>query len=287
MPPYTITRICNFFCQQSISVWKRIEFARTYNLRISETTITENFLFNFYTEASEAGLPVRLYEAKEENVNGNDLEVFIQTASGYLLIPCQAKILNKQNKYAKVFHKIGDDYQVKLLWDYARRLKGIPGYLFYNYIPYSQQRSEFQDIGNEEHYGISFCTAHKFKHALDYKKIFGGRLEVPTFNGIHPHDAYPFHQLVCEILQGLGTFPRTSGPDDSQDVYFYSDAEIRDEDNWRRMPELGQIGFITQDDLKQRTPVLAEKQVPGFKPKYRLVINGANNREEGGLYRIS
>ncbi|MDB5286472.1 MAG: hypothetical protein JWR05_1421 [Mucilaginibacter sp.] len=37
----------------------------------------------------------------------------------------QSKILNKQYKYANVFHKIGDDYPVDLLWDYALRYRGF------------------------------------------------------------------------------------------------------------------------------------------------------------------
>jgi hypothetical protein len=117
----TTVNICDFFKEQSHLVWKRIEFARKLNLRISETTITEELLFRFWRGYYDKKNPIRIFEAKAEHKNGNDLEIFVKTLRGFILLVCQAKITDNKGTYKYFFHKVSGKLQIKLLSDYARK----------------------------------------------------------------------------------------------------------------------------------------------------------------------
>jgi len=81
-----------------------VKFYRERVERISETTITEQLIYNVENGTDDQNYPIRLFQSKKENVNGNDMEIFINTGNGYLLLPCQAKITNKEYKYEHFWH---------------------------------------------------------------------------------------------------------------------------------------------------------------------------------------
>src|SRR5688572_6394868 len=86
--------LCNFLQLVAYDTWKRIEFTRTRNgLKIFETTITQNILYEFriYTDLFPT-IPIRMFEAINEPMNGNDIELIIQTRHGFIIAPIQAKI---------------------------------------------------------------------------------------------------------------------------------------------------------------------------------------------------
>jgi hypothetical protein len=124
-----------FLKRISWSVWDRIGFARTRRgLKIFETTITQNLLFNIMYAHQYLKLPIYLFEAHSEATNGNDIEFFIQCGNNYVLFPVQAKIIYPNNKYKMIDHLVGGKQQIDLLTDYAKQKQGYPIYWLYNYV---------------------------------------------------------------------------------------------------------------------------------------------------------
>ncbi len=65
----------------SKNVWKRLGFSQKFKneLKTYETTITQNLIFEFLEFAQLTSNPsMRLLEARDENTNGNDVEIFVQ-----------------------------------------------------------------------------------------------------------------------------------------------------------------------------------------------------------------
>lgn len=136
-----------FLYQYGSRIWERMRFARVRNQRISETTITENLIFDFWYQAKKDQLPVEIYEAKAEKQNGNDIEIFIETKQGYLLAAFQAKILSKKGKCPNISHKVDNAYQIDLLINYAKRKGGQACYLFYNYFDDEEYHDRLEETG--------------------------------------------------------------------------------------------------------------------------------------------
>lgn len=67
--------LCNLLQYLALSVWERIKFTHTHkNLKIYETTITQNLLFDInFVKSLYTRLPISIYEARNENTNGNDI----------------------------------------------------------------------------------------------------------------------------------------------------------------------------------------------------------------------
>lgn len=162
-----IEKVQEWFRHQSISVWRRILFSWQQESNTRETTITENLVFEFWQFAKFGKGVVSLYEFKKEHVRGNDLELMIETPKGYLLFPCQCKMISKQSKYPTIAHKVGKHYQVDLLVDYAKKHGGLPLYMFYNHsLSLSQQMEQYESIISEEEYGISVLGAVYVKYTF-------------------------------------------------------------------------------------------------------------------------
>ena len=127
--------LVDWFQVFSIDIWKRIDFTwRTKGLKLYETTITQNLLYSIFQLAKGRMIPVKLLEAKNESINGNDIELAIETNRGFILFPCQAKLIKENGKYRSLSHKVGSRYQIDLLLRYAQKVQGVPLYLFYNCI---------------------------------------------------------------------------------------------------------------------------------------------------------
>ena len=136
--------ICDELKRLSIETWNRIGFARTRpGLKIYETTLTQNLLFSLRQFQEDCNIySLQMYEATDERINGNDLELIVQTPSGYVRIPTQAKLLYTNLKYVAINHNGTTRYQVDDLISYASIIRGIPMYLFYNYVPHHNNLRE-------------------------------------------------------------------------------------------------------------------------------------------------
>ncbi len=257
--------ICNKLKNLSFNTWDRIGFTWSSPfLRISETTITENLLFNlaqYHDRCMHS--TIYLFEAIDENSNGNDIEIIIQTDRGFIKFPTQAKILYKNTlKYEVINHKyLSGRYQIDNLIAYASTIGGIPMYLFYNYIPYTNQRMR--------HYGCTMIDANYIKnHFSPHRTTTTTRWRIPTFNDLHPH-ALPWHWFLCNVLgqQGRGV-PRVFENIDNDffneyDITLYNLNEILDDDGWSEIQPIGNI-------ITRQTRISNDN---GFNPRYRIIVS--------------
>lgn len=68
----------DFFELQSRSIWNRIRFAwERPSMKIYETTITQNLIFDLVLQDELGHFPVKIFESLDEKTNGNDLELFV------------------------------------------------------------------------------------------------------------------------------------------------------------------------------------------------------------------
>lgn len=171
--------LCDEMRRLSIETWERIGFARNrFGLKIYETTITQNLLFQLqkFSELCGSG-NVKMYESTNEKTNGNDIEIFLQVGKSYICLPTQAKIIYANEKYPKMEH--GD--QIKDLIKYAKTIDGYPLYLLYNYaksVPSSYKS-----------YGCTLVSAHYLYKTYAYKKKT--KWIIPSFLDLHPKIAEP------------------------------------------------------------------------------------------------
>ena len=229
---------CQFFQLQSNYVWQRIGFARKTNLRISETTITEELLYHFYQYVETFSVPIRVFESIEEYRNGSDLEILIAAGKGYILLACQAKISYKNGRYKSFFHKVGGKRQLDLLRAYALKHGGVGLYLLYNFLPSVLMCKEIEAIKNIEDQGITQVAADDIHDWIAGFDALKKKVKVPGFNEFHPKFATPLHELICELLKDseahLEKFP--------EGYYskrkFYSEYEVRSDEAWRETTEL-------------------------------------------------
>jgi len=143
----------------SLRIWAKIEFAKTRKgLKIFETSVTQDILQFMMLAASQSKFDIKLFEAKSEKTNGNDIECFIETNEGYILFPIQSKIIYSDFKYRKISHKVRGVEQIDILLNYAKKKGGFPLYFFYNYYndkPYLENMKNTMGF-DFRLYGISF-----------------------------------------------------------------------------------------------------------------------------------
>jgi len=193
--------LCNFLQLVSYDVWNRIEFTRTRNgLKIYETTLTQNILyeFNIYSEAFPS-IPIRMFEAINEPLNGNDIELVIETRGGFILAPLQAKLLYSSDNYRAMDH----GNQISDLINYAANIGGIPLYLLYNYHSYNEFVYNNNLCGinfSKEQFGCSLVSAHYLNNNYAKErtdKDGNPKWLIPSFRDLHPDIAVPWFVLGC------------------------------------------------------------------------------------------
>src|SRR5688500_3943716 len=71
--------LCDLFKLLAIETWKRIEYAYLKpGIKVFETTITQNLIFTINAYNDQYNLDIEIFEALNENVNGNDFELIIK-----------------------------------------------------------------------------------------------------------------------------------------------------------------------------------------------------------------
>lgn len=265
----------------SISTWEKIEFARKRKgLKIFETTITQEIIYYLILAANESQFNIRLFEANSEKTNGNDIECFIETEKGYLFLPMQAKLIYDNSKYPKISHKIKNEEQIDLLIKYARKKRGYPLYLLYNYcnnhsfIEWMKQQINFQP----NLFGISYVDAFYIKNNFFNKRVTRNGEKtwiIPSFENLHPTIAKPFHQLLDQsILNNSGyNFIEENFISENQniDIQMYTENELIEAPYWLELSEqssLGNIPFNMVNISKNQTRSKIE-----FNPMFRIILS--------------
>jgi hypothetical protein len=275
--------LCNWFRYYSVLTWEKIAFARNgKRLKLNETTVTQNLVFEFWMMAKYSPFPITIYESTNERANGNDLEIFLETPNGYIFIPVQAKIIKKGNKYPTIQHLVRGKQQIDILLEYAKKKKGLAAYLLYNwcYEPGTIRIVESMSGENIEHFGCSIANANAIKKyfysEVRQKKIF----KAPAFGDLHPDLAMPFHFLVGLPFEHW--YPFMSDQQKKEEIHFYSREQIEQELGWEDMAPPAKIGYITHPDKELISPSLFEGSAHYFNPKFRIVFS--YERKTGALY---
>lgn len=280
---------CNWFQYFAQETWDRIGYVRTRRgLKIWETTVTQNLMFEFHT-SKEAYLPmmrttwgIEILESINESANGNDIELFVETKGGILFFAVQAKIINHEGfrrgglidgNYPYMNHVVATNNQIDLLCDYASRKGGLPLYLLYNYVNDTFDDKTLCNINFEiEQYGCSIVNASYIKTNF----LVGGVWTIPTFKNLHPSIALPWFAIPCcfsnktkeEVLQMLAF---KDIPADNLTNYSLND--IRNDKEWKLMRPFNEIKkeeILNEDENKIESN---KKEFIEFKPKFRVIVS--------------
>lgn len=257
---------CQFFRFLSQSIWSRIDLARRSGFAVSETTVTENILFEIYKEEIFSS-SVRIYQSLDEAANGNDLEIAIRSSSGFIKLTAQCKILKKSGRYDSIYHR----NQIHDLVAYARDKKGIPIYIFYNFYKGAFTMPETLcdvDLVADD-YGMTFCNAHDLKagyatRGLDAKGF--QKWKIPNFNDLHPSLCQPFFKLACCIDSSATPedIRRATG-DSISDISTYSLEELQNDPWWIPLSDESYSSLPSYS----RASTGQEKK---FNPRFRILI---------------
>lgn len=266
--------LCNFLQLVAFDTWQRVEFGRTRNgFKVFETTITQNILYEFriYCDLYPM-MPMRMFEAINEPLNGNDIELIIQTSQGFIIAPLQAKIIYGTDNYPAMEH----GNQINDLITYANSVGGVPLYLLYNY--YSD--NTFNHNGNmcgirftKEQFGCSLVSANYLLNNFAFNRIDrhgNSKWTIPNFTDLHPSVAVPWFVLGCcrspetntlTTTNLINNSPKTGGGLE-QKVTTYKYEDLINDNNWKPL-ELKGLNF-SKDFI--------ESENTKFSPKYRIVL---------------
>jgi hypothetical protein len=216
------------------------------DLRISETSITEELLYRF-TKAFRTSAYRSVYLNRWKSI---ETVVMLKYSSKpiavSLLLACQAKICYKSSKYHS-FHHVGGARQIDLLRDYAKRNGGIAQYLFYNYVPDDLLTDDARKIENIEYWGITHLAADELIRWIETFEISGKKPSVPHFNDFHPMAALPFHQLICALLADDTAYKRLIPKAAITDLTLYDEAAVSNSDAWQQVTSLATSGYVDQE----------------------------------------
>lgn len=185
-------------------------------------------------------------------------------------------------------NKSSSVYQMDMLIDYAKRNKGIPVYLLYNF--YSNYKRVFQieeEIGLQlAFFGCSIISADYLK--ANFPPVIKKETQknaVPTFEDLHPYVASPFQNFVND-LQGIDIKDWLFENNCSlNDVRFYTKEELNFDKLWEDMAPLPAIGFVIDETKEKELRKLLSKNSTPFNPRFRLVF--PIKRRQGVIIRYS
>lgn len=161
---------------------------------------------------------------------------------------------------------------------YAAEKGFIPLYMLYNYV----QNTTIRGIGHEELYGCTVIDANYLKRYHSTKD--GNLSERTTFSILHPHHAFPWHELVCgnsRLLSLIRDSDLTSLDNDKLSLVKYSQP-LDLSDQWK---EIDMSYPTVYDDEKIQGVIYREEYLNSdlqrtekedtpviFIPKFKIVV---------------
>ncbi|TGK38475.1 hypothetical protein EHQ13_16345 [Leptospira gomenensis] len=265
--------VCNWSKEFSVETWERIEFAQSKKgFKIFETTITQDMLYNL-AKLNLKG--IKLFEAKNEKTNGNDLELFLRYAEKkYVRFCIQAKISYSNEEYRAIHHPLKNNtFQIQNLINYGSRKNSIPLYFFYSYtkayqsIAYDQRGNKYGEFGisvtRADQIWLSFCNlpGYKFK-------------SIPKVINIIDKHGITLHEFLCKRKIPIWAFLAfdNSDPDYRRRFlyrYFYDENELPEIDYWR---QIDLADFSNFKSGRERSSELNRNQYE-FNPCFRLIVD--------------
>lgn len=187
--------IADLFDSLAITTWKAIGRAYDRGIRIGEDAITTYNLLAL--DALSTSCVVAEDTRVDESTKGCDFELWVGgDLSGWRRYAVQAKRLDvRSGRYRALSHKVGAQFQLDVLEQYAAANSAYPIYCLYNYRQKKISTWNCGIIGNPEHLGCSITDSKVIRNA-----VFGrGR---HTFADIHRRpETLPWSCLVkCPFL---------------------------------------------------------------------------------------
>jgi hypothetical protein len=257
----------------SANFWDRIHFAHGSKgrLRVSETSLTEELVYQFYLMARAKTLPVKIFQSNHEKTNGSDLEILLELNGLVIKLPCQAKIVYATRRYQALFHKVGTNQQIDLLIRYANRIGGYPIYMFYNYDGLVPKKLLKITNGVKQFWGCSIGSANEIKN-----KFFSGSSKTPPmFHDMHPGPGWPFYKLF-EILNtnGANNVSTVLNGFDLNVLKKYSIDEIMNDQAFTDLTSPEALGYVSHYDkvpfeIDDRSLMTDQGY---FNPRYRVLF---------------
>jgi hypothetical protein len=263
----------------AIETWQRIAFIWTHQQgKLYETTLTQNLVFQLYYQFHEKKLPFELWEALDEKANGNDLELAVETSSGYLLLPCQAKIVRQSGRYSKMNYATNGKFQIESLLDYAQSIRGMAIYLLYNssdndsYI----RRHWTKQYEQANTLGCSVVPAGYLYEKYCPASLLTGKRKwrIPSFEELHPTPGLPLHEFIKLLLEDSTTLTHQWIYYISQSkAKYYTYERIYDETRWKNLTPHPRISDIPAPIYTEKYKDAELRDEDGvFNPKFRIVI---------------
>lgn len=258
----------------AVDTWNRIAFCHKNDRnRAFETTITQNMVYQLFQLQQLNAFPIQIEESTNERCNGNDLEIIIKTQDHYLLLPCQCKIISKDGRYITINHITNGRLQIDSLLDYARNIKGLPIYLFYNFNSNSNINEKISQACQIpiEAFGCSFTNA-SYLHSHYVKD---NSWIVPTFDELHINNK----SLPLELLTSFSDihFTQKYLKHFSRYINFITELPVDlyhptlSKLNWRSFIPSATIGRISPSSNDQVQ--YYEDVERSFAPAYRIIFD--------------
>jgi hypothetical protein len=266
----------------SVYVWETLKFATHESSEISKTDEREltNQLVRSIAQVirqNNIPLPIRLFHAPKENLNGADLDIVFRLDNNICIkLFCQAKRLyvekakrnNLKSTYSMLDHEVNGELQINLLLEYAKRNKAIPLYMLYNFTDFNEICS-LKSIEKEQ-FGCTLINANFLKDTY-LGKVELGKLKF--------QDLYPIAQpliTICEIIkQDKNIIKDIWGKSDNQsDNIFSTFNEVMRDKLWYELGTTDNNRFVTSVNLEklfENTKQLNNNHV--YNPKFRIVFD--------------
>lgn len=273
----------------SALTWEAYSFPhKSPALPTYETETTNRLVKELFKAILEYPLPIRIFQAKNEKVNGNDLELVLPTKKGmYIRFFCQAKRIefDKNNPNGKYnlsrTQRNNKTEQIERLLRYGEKnndlpIKGFPIYMFYNYSEENIKLDKCAN-GNKELYGCTLTSAHY----LASMYLVNGKMKTANFKELHP----PSKPLVIlsemvetDFIKSLGSkFGKiTNLKEYPCKPLSYTEKELYNEGFWDeifpRFDEDDSRRSQTDQELERFKKLLKADNYDTFSPAYRIVF---------------
>lgn len=273
----------DYFKYFSYYVWERLKFHQENQgfSVLRETTLNENF-FDGLVGLMQNPVNFRLFHAKDERVNGDDFELFIEiTPNNFIYFPCQAKKIYPNGEYQAISHPVGKHnpkQQISNLIDYAKG-KGLPIYLFFNY-----SKDDFDCFNHsKELFGCTIIDAFFINdNYFDNEK---NKLKTVYFKDLHP----PIKPLIAKPLISILDLINSDFPNSLTTIFdtlkvlpipkYYTEAQLTSDGRFiEANPSENEkkAMFVGGNKMEELWQAEYKTYHSDFLPRYRILLTIKN-----------
>jgi hypothetical protein len=260
----------NWFSWFSVRTWNKLsQQSKWGEVTATETLVSdlEGLILNEFPR-----LPFRLFHAKNEPKNGNDLEIILPFGKDkYVVFPCQAKRIYD----GEIYKEMKREGQIGKLIEYARLKGGYPIYLLYNFINDKEYiKSKYgKGVINPEELGCSIISAEFIYKTFPDNKGSIGLSKNPSFKDLHL-PAAPLSIIADSMLPNFFTsLKKTWKTNPLFEPTFYTLKQIDDPNTWEEITTKTKKNMAL--NFFKNTPISIDDSKP-FEPVFRILLTEPN-----------